>query len=849
VLYGRCDEEAGVPYPPFVEALRRWVAAQSPAQRAGIPRAEHLARLIPELTDVAAAPALDDPEVERYRFFEAVASTLAHAASAGAAVLVLDDLHWADRPTLQLLRHVLRTRATTALFVIGTYRESDLARTRPFSETLPDIRRERHVGRIRLAGLDEAEIVELFERTIQHDVGHRGRELAHALSETTDGNPFFIEQVIGNLVDTGTLVQREGRTILDARVSELAIPEGVIEAVGRRLSRLSDECNQALAAGSVIGRDFEVGVLRRMVAVEPDALLGAIDEALSAGLVREVPGSGRAPAYSFSHALVQQTLYEELSLARKQRLHLRAGAAIEAEHAGSLDAHVVQLARHLRAAGTAADAMKTIDYSLRAMQVTRRVFAFEEAIAHAEAALELISETDASPAVHARVLENLGDLLYVAGADYARGVSLLEDALRRYKAMSNDAACARIHAKLGRAFGTFWGFLDIPRALEHVLEAERLFGESPEPLTHARLLLSKGNVLLYSRDIDQGEAIGEEVLAMAKELGDGAISSMAMSLQAWAQLWRGQREEGRALTDEAWRIADGLDHLSAAFIATWTPGSYLVYSDPRECYAVIRRELENPRQLRASNLRHVLLTCAQDALQMCGDLDGARRVREEMDPSIGFGIYALPEMRYEFLAGDWERARRMVAPRVDQHRKSGAWIPFAFESRLLGDILWAQGAVEPAVAAYEEAAKARWAVEWWEDWTGVARLRLAEVDALQGNVERARAHVTSSEAYFQQGSGARGLIGFLDRARAMLAAAEERDGDADAAFQAAVDVFERYEFCLEQAATLSSWGRTLLQREPARARQLLDAALSIYRRCGAGPQWIESLMTDVAATE
>src|SRR5262249_23928117 len=155
-----------------------------------------------------------------------------------------------------------------------------------------------------------------------------------------------------------------------------------------------------------------------------------------------------------------------------------------------------------------------------------------------------------------------------------------------------------------------------------------------------------------------------------------------------------------------------------------------------------------------SNLRHVLLTCAQDALQMCGDLEGARRVREEMDTMIGFSLYALSEIRYEFLAGDWERARQMVAPRVEQHRDSGSWIPFAFEARLLADILWAQGEADAAVAAYEDANRAPSAAGWWDDWTAVARLRLAEVDVTLGNVERASAYLVGADAYFAQGSGA-----------------------------------------------------------------------------------------------
>ncbi|MEO7803682.1 MAG: BTAD domain-containing putative transcriptional regulator, partial [Actinomycetota bacterium] len=248
VLYGRSDEEPLVPYQPFVEALRGWANALSPSERAGVPRAEYLAQLVTEFAGSARPAPAEDPEVARYKFFEAVASALEHATLAGPVLLILDDLHWADRPTLQLLQHVLRTRGSSAILVLGTYRESDLGRTRPLAEAMADFRRERAFERIALQGLAEEEILALLEKAATHDVGGGGRALARALSETTEGNPFFVEQILGNLIETGRLVLQEGQWALEDRVEDLGIPEAIIEAIGRRLARLSEPCNKVLAA-------------------------------------------------------------------------------------------------------------------------------------------------------------------------------------------------------------------------------------------------------------------------------------------------------------------------------------------------------------------------------------------------------------------------------------------------------------------------------------------------------------------------------------------------------------------------------------------------------------------------
>lgn len=845
VLYGRCDEDAVVPYQPFVEALRRWVARLSDEERAAIPSAERLAHLVPELGDLAGGRSRDEAELERYRLYEAVASALVHAARSTSVLFVIDDLHWADRPTVQLLRHIVRTRAAAPLFILGSYRDTDLGRDQPLAAALVELPREHGFATFNVRGLHESDIAQLFERSVEHGIGRKGLELARALAEITNGNPFYIEQVISSLVDTGTLVQRAGRTTVDGAVAALMIPDGVTATVKRRLARLSRRCHDALNAATVVGREFELDVVARMMEWTPELVLEPIEEALDAGLVREVPGSGVRPRYSFVHALVQQALYTSLSLARRRHLQVHAASAIEQEYATDLDAHVATIARHLRAAGTAADRAKTVDYSIRAMRRARRVFAFEEAIHHGETALELADSAALDAGNHARLLESLGDLMYVAGLEYERGVARLNDALHRYEALGDVVAVARVHAKLGRAYVTFWGYMDIPKASHHIHEAERLVGTIADARVQAHLMFIKIMAVVFTEGEDAGDELALRAQEIGRELDDEGIYAIATSFHAWCLMMRGQRDEARALSDESWTAGDRIDS-GATFTASWAVGQCLLYSDARDCYRVLRRELDSPRRLQPSNQRTALLACTLDALLMAGDLEGAAQLRSDMDTSVA-ALYPLPEIRFHFFSGDWDRAREMVEACIASYQERRNQWMVTWAMHLLADILYAQGSLHDARTVLEESARTAQPVGWWGDFGVVSRLRLAEVEARLGNPDAAEEHACGTASYLESGTGARGLNGWLQRALGVIASERGSHPEADARFAEAAQTLGHVGFPLEQAETLYAWARSRQQSGDRRgAAQKFEAALGIHRRLGARGAW-ETRITRAAS--
>jgi predicted ATPase len=295
VLAGRCDEDLGVPYQPFVEALRHFVDhAALLSDRLGRYGGE-LARLVPELSERVpdlSDPLRSDPETERYRLFDAVPSWLVAASLEEPVLLVLDDLQWAAKPTLLLLRHLVRCSVPMALLVVGTYRDTELASGHPLVDVLADFRRVSGVERLALSGLDDAAVVAFVEQTVGRALDEEGLALARAVYRETEGNPFFVREVLRHLAETGA-VERDGvGGATRGPVDELGIPEGVREVVGKRLARLSNTANQLLQVGAVVGAEFDLSLLRLVGGVEEGGLASASNRTLSSGSAPSSPAAG-----------------------------------------------------------------------------------------------------------------------------------------------------------------------------------------------------------------------------------------------------------------------------------------------------------------------------------------------------------------------------------------------------------------------------------------------------------------------------------------------------------------------------------------------------------------------------
>ncbi len=419
-LVGYCYPvgSVGVPYQPFVEAFETLARLRDPkALRADLgSNAGEVARMVPALRNVLQGEltAPENPEEDRLRLLSGVLECLRHIGAAHPLLLVLEDLHDADRGTLDLLVYLARHLVGTPVLMVGTYRDVEVDRAHPLAASLAELRRVSQFERMHLAELSVNDVQQLLASRSQQAIP---RALAEAVHRRSGGNALFTHELLRFLVSEG-LVERRGGAL--RRVGEVSLagqmPEGLRDVVGKRLSRLSPATNQVLSVASVIGREFSLEVLRRVQARPDDELESALAEALDAAMLEERSAGAATITYRFTHAFFQQTLYDEILAPRRLRLHQQVARALEEVHARHLEEHAAELAEQYAFSSDAANLAKAVSYGELAARRATEVFAYGEAVRQLERALavqELVDPDDL--AKRCDLLLALGDALLASG--------------------------------------------------------------------------------------------------------------------------------------------------------------------------------------------------------------------------------------------------------------------------------------------------------------------------------------------------------------------------------------------------------------------------------------------------
>jgi DNA-binding SARP family transcriptional activator len=542
-------------------------------------------------------------EHDRFRLFDDLSSTLHDAARSTPLVLVLEDLHWADPASLLALQFVARTIRGSRVLIVGTYRDEDLGRTHPFAPVLGQLRRERLCELVQLRGLD-ADGVGALVRAAAAD-----ESLAQVLHEETGGNPFFVQELLRNLDETG----------------ELDIPDSVRDVVARRLARLSGECGRLLTAAAILGT-FSEAVAARMLEVDRPALLAALDEAVGAGVLVE-SGFGR---HAFSHALLRETLAGGLDTVTRVDLHRRAGEAIEAVYGDDLDPHLGELAHHFAEAARAGGVRKAIDYCGRAAERATAQLAYEQGAALLARALQLLElEENVSRRERCDLLLTLGDAYWRSGS-FRKARRTFRDGAELARALGDWNALAR--SAIGYAGGA--GF-DITVRNDFLTE---LFAD-------AIAALPPGHELMRAR----------------------LQARLAQALIAYPE--RG--EESEQLVADALRHAQGDDAtlayvITSAYLARWSP------EDAEERVAMATELVELGTRLRNDGHRLNGLSWRIPAHLEVGDIEGVDTDLREWEqiferrpvPYARWGLLLLQAMR-ALLRGETAEGRRLAELAVE----------------------------------------------------------------------------------------------------------------------------------------------------------------------------------------
>ena len=564
VLYGRCWEAGGAPtYWPWVQALRAYVRDQPPDALRGQlgAGAAELAQILPEvrelLGDVSPTTALD-AEGARFRLFDATATFLRRASVERPLLIVLDDLNVADTPSLLLLQFVAGELSETQILLVCAYRDVDAGPADPLAATVRELARHGVTRRLHLRGLSEPDVARLIE--IASGDAPPASVVA-AVYQETEGNPLFVGEVVRLLADEGRL-----ETVASEPSWRLRIPQSVRDVIGRRLGRLSEECNRVLTLASVIGREFGLDALERFSGAPREQLLETLDEAIEARVVAEVPAAlGR---FRFSHALIRQTLYDALSMARRIRLHRELGEVLVKLYAGDHEPHLAELAHHFFEAAPGGDVGSAIEYGRRAGDRALALYGYEDAARLYRMALEALDfrEPSDDPA-RCDLLLSLGEALARAGEDAA--------AKTRFLAAAEIARRLRLPDQLARAAVGYGGrFLwlragDDPHVvplLEDALDALPA-GDSP---IRVRLMARLACARRSEPDREPGAALSEQALAMARRLGD--LRTLAYALDAYygAHWWYDNARDRLELTAELARVAgesQDREHIASAHVA------------------------------------------------------------------------------------------------------------------------------------------------------------------------------------------------------------------------------------------------------------------------------------------
>ena len=625
VVVGRCTPDAALPYQPFIEIAQSIVGARPEILGEIGPAAGNIAQLLPGMSTVNGLPVPihTDPDTTLYLMAEAFGSLLKPDANSPATVAVLDDLHWADEASIGVLAHLARKDENLPLVIIGTYRDTDLVRSHPLPQLLTDLRRQRRLERLPLPRLTEDEVGAMID---SHFGGDTAAGIVESIAEETQGNPFFIEEITTHLQDEGA-IDESGAWVSDIPIEEYGIPEGVRDVVGRRLDRLGPDAVATLEVASVIGPTFSIDVAGEIAGLDERGIDEVIDASINARLIAE---DDDADEFAFAHALLRQTLYDELPTRRRVRLHRAVGEALE-----SRDAPAVQQLNHWLNAN---ESGKALQCAIKAATAAENAFSLSDAIGHMNLAYDLWDEVDdaetAAGISRTQLVLRLNETRFDFGimdtsgfekVNVELGRSDLDDETRAL--LLNDLAT--LHGALGQTI----------EATKARTEALDVVPKTEPNAAHALILSGMASKLAVNAQSEAAIEVAAEALEIARHVNDDRPELAALTTLGTASLNLGRLEEADEYFNELAKRASETGILRAQLIGYVNQASGLAQHGHIEDALKISMEgIDRTSELGVLRWEAMLRGNAGDMLFDLGRWDEAEAIlsEAEFNPAIDY---------------------------------------------------------------------------------------------------------------------------------------------------------------------------------------------------------------------
>ncbi len=833
ILVGRCyREDPTVPYGPFLDAIRRFAREHGWEAIAGAAGAwgGALGKLLPELQDLGTTPgpALD-PWGEKQRLFEAVYRVVAPASGHICRVLVLEDLHWSDRTSQELILHLARATEHDRTLVVGTYRSDDLIPGRPLARLITGLTRDRLCHELRLSPLTRSESARMLRIVLDRPIP---AAFADTLHERTGGNPFFIEEILRNLVESGHLDALIEDSRQGKRIERIAIPASLRESILDRAGDLDEASLKVLHYAAVVGRRFDFQILLALTGLEEHELLRAVERLVERQLVVEI-ASQSEDVYIFRHALTREAVYDSLLGRERRTKHRETLHVMEEIYQGRVEAVVDRLAYHSL---QARDLERAMRYSRMAGDKAMSVHAYREAVEHYQTALDLTPAEDVRG--RADLSGKLGNATYPLG-DTDLCARHWEEARRLYERLGDRLRVGGIHRGLGRIA---WERGDTRAALEHTLAALEVLEAEPPGYELAQTYNALSQLCMFSSRLRESTAWGEKAIRLAREIGARDIEADALNNIGSSLLEIGEAERGMEHLERSLELGK-LSGIPRAAIRAYNnlAFSLLTLGLFERASEVLREGIEYTNRAGWEPSVSLLPGKVGEVEMQLGHWEKAA---ELMDSAIESGRMGHPISRLKSLPdkaellrrqGRLDEARRLLEGALPEYERQGEFQAMRELGPVLARVYLALGDTSAAATAIDRC------MSMWRDLEAKGRSeRLLstgiEVYLRAGKDAEARELLAALSETADRKVGPLGTA-LLEAASGLIAHHYGRWQDAAARFERAIVLWQQMGLPYEEAVSRRRRAESLLRaHDPSmreNARQELALARRTFERLGA----------------